>query len=60
MRRFHFWAMLAWVALAVPTMVWWKDEIWWVAIMSLYANFVGHWGAYQAARAEAESRNHGG
>jgi hypothetical protein len=41
-----------WAALLVPTLLWWRDSILWVAAMSLYANFIGHWSAYQAARAE--------
>jgi hypothetical protein len=28
------------------------DSVPWIAFMSLYANIVSHWGAYQAARAE--------
>jgi len=30
----------------------------WVAFMSLYANFIGHWSAYQAARAEKSNGQH--
>lgn len=41
-----------WVVLVVPTLLWWRESILWVAFMSLYANVVGHWSAYQASRAE--------
>lgn len=41
-----------WVALAIPTLLVWRESILWVAFMSLYANIAGHWSAYQAARAE--------
>lgn len=41
-----------WAILAVPTILWWHSSILWVAGMSLYANLIGHWSAYQAARAE--------
>jgi hypothetical protein len=51
--RFHLIAMLVWAALALPTILWWNQSILWVAFMSLYANFVGHMGAFDAARAEA-------
>lgn len=51
-RTFHLIATTVWVILAIPTVIWWKDSILWVAIMSVWANVVGHWGAYQAARAE--------
>lgn len=50
--RFHLLMMLVWVALIVPTLIWWADSILWVLLISIYANFVGHFGAYQAARSE--------
>jgi hypothetical protein len=51
---FHRTAMIIWGVLAIPTMLWWKDSILWVAMMSLYANFVGHWAAYQAAKSDQD------
>ena len=45
----------AWALMLVPTLIWWKASILWVASMSLYANFVGHYSAYQAARAERKA-----
>lgn len=51
-RRIHLTLTLAWLALGIPTLLWWKNSIAWVAWMSLYANVVGHWSAMQAARAE--------
>jgi hypothetical protein len=38
--------------LIIPTVIWWKSSILWVASMSVYANVVGHWSAMQASRAE--------
>lgn len=52
LRRFHLGAAVVWALLAVPTLVWWRESILWVAFMSLYANFIGHWAAWQATRAE--------
>ena len=49
---FHKIATLVWIALAVPSLLWWKDALVWVIIMSLWANVVGHWSAFQASRAE--------
>jgi hypothetical protein len=43
---------VAWVVLVLPTVVWWRDSVLWVALMSIWANVVGHWSAYQATRAE--------
>jgi hypothetical protein len=58
--RFHLCMSYVWSLMLIPTLLWWKSSILWVAAMSLYANFVGHWSAYQAARAErgACSREH--
>lgn len=44
--------MAAWAVLLVPTVVVWRHSIVWVVFMSWYANFVGHWSSFQAARAE--------
>lgn len=41
--------------LLVPTLLFWRDSLLWVIAMSLYANFVGHFSAWQAARAELNS-----
>jgi hypothetical protein len=51
--KFHFVMMIVWLLLGIPTVLVWKQSILWVAFMSLYANFVGHFGAWDAARAEA-------
>lgn len=51
-RRLHMLMTGLWALLVVPTLLWWRESILWVAFMSLYANVVGHWGAYQAARVE--------
>lgn len=56
LRRVHLVMVFVWAALAFPTVVFWRESIMWVAFMSLYANGVGHWSAYQGARAE-ESGN---
>ena len=50
--RLHLVLAGVWAMALIPTLIWWKSSILWVAGMSLYANFIGHWSAYQAARAE--------
>lgn len=59
-RRLHASLTLTWALLAVPTLVWWKESILWVALMSLYANIASHWAAYQGSRAEEENGNASG
>jgi hypothetical protein len=60
MCRFHLTAMVVWAALLVPTLLWWRESILWIAFMSLYANFVGHFSAWQGSRAERASSGSGG
>lgn len=48
-KRIHLTLALLWALCLVPTLLWWKDSILWVATMSLYANFVGHLSAAEAA-----------
>lgn len=50
--RVHLISTWVWVALLVPTVLWWKDSILFIGVASVYANVVSHWTAYQAARAE--------
>lgn len=34
---------------------WWRDSVLWVALMSIWANVVGHASAWQGARAEEQA-----
>lgn len=52
MVQLHFALTILWLVLLVPTLVWWRESIVWLVIISWYANFVGQWSAYQAARSE--------
>lgn len=52
LKTFHLFMMVVWALAGIPTILWLKESILWVAFMSLYANFVGHFSAYQGSRAE--------
>jgi len=52
LRRLHAVATLAWLLLVVPTVVWWRESVFWISLMSIYAVVVSHATAWQAARAE--------
>lgn len=54
--RFHRYMIDVWVLLTIPTILWWKDSILWVACMSIYACIGFHVEGYQAARIEAQNR----
>ena len=42
-----------WALLAIPTVLWWKDAIVWVALMSIYANVEASVAAYNAQKDES-------
>lgn len=50
--RLHLGLAVVWVVLMVPTLTTWRDSLWWVGFISVYANIVSHLGAYEAARAK--------
>jgi hypothetical protein len=51
----HYVLAAAWALLLIPTLLFWKSSVLWVAAMSLYANFIGHLSAARASRAEQEA-----
>lgn len=50
-RNHHFYEAMLWLVLAIPTLLWWKDSILWVALMSLYANYKTAIGAHEGRQA---------
>jgi hypothetical protein len=52
LRRFHAVATLIWLTLAVPSILWWKDSLLWIILLSVWANVASHFSAWQGARAE--------
>lgn len=55
MRWFHLAMMGVWAGLAIPGLLWWRESVTFVMILSLYANFASEAAAYQAARAEQKA-----
>lgn len=53
-RRLHAFLMVFWAVMLVPTLFWWKESILWIAIVSIYANFVGHWDGFEAAKGKED------
>jgi hypothetical protein len=51
MVRFHASMMVVWI-LVTPVTILFPKSVLWVALMSQYANFVGHFASFDAARAE--------
>lgn len=55
LKRAHLSGFWVWLGLAYPTIVWWKESILWVALMSLYTVLIDHLTGWGAARAEGQS-----
>jgi len=55
LRRFHLVMMCIWALLLIPSLLWWKSSVLWVILLSVYANFMGHFSSWQGARAEDEA-----
>lgn len=51
-RKIHFIALWIWLALVIPTLLWWSESIKWLVFMSIYACIMGHYSSWQAAKAE--------
>lgn len=51
-RRVHGALTVLWLFLAFPAVVYWRNSVPFLVAVSVYANFVGHWSSYQAAKAE--------
>lgn len=50
--RLNLISTFVWLVLVFPSLLWWKNSILWVIVISLWANIVGHFSAYLAARSE--------
>lgn len=47
--QFHRLRAGIWLALLIPALIWWREEIWFVIVASVYANIMSDWGAAEAA-----------
>lgn len=56
-RRLNGGAAIVWLALIPPTILFWKQSILWVALMSIWANFATHYGAWLTSRTEVRAKN---
>lgn len=54
-QRIHMASAIIWLALCVPTLLWWTQSVRFLVFASLWANVVGHASSWQAARAERKA-----
>jgi len=52
LRRAHAYLTVMWVILAFPGVLLWRNSVPFLVGVSIYANIVGHWSSWGAARAE--------
>jgi len=52
LRAFHGWATVFWIAMAVPSILLWRNSLPNLVGLSVYAVVTGHWSSYQASRVE--------
>jgi hypothetical protein len=50
--RFHGAMTIVWLILIPCSVIWLRESVPWIVLMSVWANFVGHFGSWQASRAE--------
>lgn len=48
----HTALLTVWIVLIIPTLLWWRESIFWIALMSIYAIIASHWAAREAAKAK--------
>jgi hypothetical protein len=51
-KKVHLTLTFIWGLLVIPTALFWNESVLWIGLISCYANMVGHFGAWQASRAE--------
>lgn len=54
LRRFHGYATLLWILMIIPGVVSWRNSVPFLVFVSIYANVMGHWSSWQAARVEVK------
>lgn len=59
-RHFHAALTVAWLLAVIPTVLWWRESVLWVALMSAWANAAAHFSAWQGSRAEDNQDGGGG
>lgn len=59
LRTTNGWLAIIWAGIAVPAALWFENSLPFVVFCSVWANFAGHWSAWQAARVEVKQDENG-
>lgn len=53
--RTHGFLAVTWTLLMIPSILWWRNSVSWIVLMSAWANVAGSAASWQAARADRNS-----
>jgi hypothetical protein len=53
--RVHLALTVVWVLLMVPSLLWWRESVPWLVVMSVWANVAGSAASWQSAKADCNS-----
>ena len=53
--RLHLGLTLAWAALIIPSLLFWRESVPWLVLMSAWANVAGSAASWQSAKADCNS-----
>lgn len=53
-RRVNGTLTIVWLLLVIPTVLFWRESIFWLALMSIWANIASHFAAWIAGRTEVK------
>ena len=54
-KHFSWWKAHIWIVLAVPSVLWWRDSIIFVILLSLFANYESSMAEYKGDKAREEN-----
>ena len=55
----HLVEAYIWILLAIPSILWWKDSVFWVIVISLYANYKTAISAHEGRKARKAAESDG-
>lgn len=56
-RWIHLSLGILWILLCIPGLIWWRDQVWFVVAMSLYANIEASFAAFFAAKSNRKDQD---
>lgn len=54
--RLHAGLTVFWMLMTIPALIWWKESILYVVLISQWANVAAHWASFQGAHAEKRTK----